>query len=212
MVGGYVCGADGARVTAFWQEHQVGGPYASLEESTNALRERNAKFPTLLELMPVNFPGKRILDYGCGPGHDTLLFLENGAKHVYFADISWQALKTTSERLEMHGLRDLSTALFSDDKLPLVDHIHCAGVLHHVHDPVHALYRMRRAGRDANVMVYDGEQSDHSESEVPITEWWTHAQFLSLASEAGWRGKYLGSYPCSAEWRPNCNAACYRLW
>lgn len=202
-------------MTVFWQEHQVGGPYASAQESTQALLDRIQQYPDLLKLMPVNFPGKTILDYGCGPGHDTLLFLENGAEHVYFADISWQALKTTSERLEMHGVRERTSALFADDDLPVVDHIHCAGVLHHVFDPLGALVRMKRALRprgDCNVMVYDGEQSDHSESEVPITEWWTHAEFINLAGEAGWRGKYLGSYPCSAEWRPNCNAACYKLW
>lgn len=201
-------------MTTFWQEHQVGGPYASIEESEDALRERLNLFPNLLELMPVFFPDKDVLDFGCGPGHDTLLFLRNGAKKVFFADISWLALKTTDDRLQLHGLRNQARALFADDELPEVDHIHCAGVLHHVHDPRFVLQRLRKAlrkGGDANVMVYDGEQSEHSQSAVPITEWWTHAEFLNLVADAGWRGKYLGSYPCSAEWRPNCHAACYWL-
>ena len=202
-------------MTTFWQEHQVGGPYTTEEESKQALKDRLALYPHLLELMPVFFPEETVLDYGCGPGHDSLLFLEVGkVEHLYFADISWQALKTTSDRLEMHGWRSRATALFADDALPKVDHVHCAGVLHHVHDPILTLIRLRiclNEGGNANVMVYDGDASTPSQSEVPITEWWTRKEFLEIASEAGFEGRYLGSYPCSAEWRPDCYAACYEL-
>lgn len=197
--------------TDFWQEHQVGGPYSSLDESLAALRKRDELYPKLRELMPVHFPGKRILDFGCGPGHDTVQFLQHGAAHVWFADISWQALQTTSTRLELHNLLDQASALFADDDLPSVDYAHCAGVLHHMHDPLTALVRLRRCSPVARVMVYDGKMSEHSQSAVPITEWWTPKEFLDLASEAGWAGSYLGSYECSAEWRPNCFAACFLL-
>ena len=200
--------------TEFWQENQVGGPYATVEESERALQERIEKFPTLWDLMPVEYPGQTILDFGCGPGHDTILFLLYKAKHVFYADISWQALKTTTDRLEMHGLKDASALFADDDVLPKVDHIHCAGVLHHMHDPLDALIRMKKALKtegNARMMVYDGEMSERTQSAVPITEWWTHGEFLALASEAGWKGKYTGSYACSAEWRPNCFAACYLL-
>lgn len=173
-----------------------------------------ALYPTLLDLMPVSYPGQIVLDYGCGPGHDTLLFLLNGARKVYFADSSWLALRTTSDRLDLHHLRDQATGIFADDgELPKVEHIHCAGVLHHIEDPIDALRRMRNAleGGEARVMVYDGDSSTHSQSEVPITEWWTRKEFLALATEAGFKGKYVGSYECSSEWRPNCQAACYVL-
>lgn len=202
-------------MTTFWQENQVGGPYANVEESERALKDRNARFDGLLDLMPVEYEGQTVLDYGCGPGHDTILFLRYRAAHVYYADISWKALKITTERLEMHGLSANATALFADDdQMPLVDHVHCAGVLHHVHDPMSVLLKLRRALKPeghASVMVYDGEMSTNSQSDVPITEWWTHKEFLGLAAEAGFRGKYLGSYACSSEWRPDCYAACYRL-
>lgn len=201
--------------TDFWQEHQVGGPYEGPYESEQALAQRAAMFPGLEKLMPTRYPGKTVLDFGCGPGHDTILFLRNGASHVYYADVSWQALKTTSERLVFHGLSE-TTALFADDDpLPSVEHVHCAGVLHHMHDPLAALMRLRcclMPDGHACVMVYDGEMSQHTQSSVPITEWWTHSEFLALAQEAGWRGKYTGSYECSADWRPECWAACYRLW
>lgn len=201
--------------TAFWQENQVGGPYSTLSESTNALAYRQKLFPGLYELMPVKYPGMTVLDYGCGPGHDTVLFLLNGARHVYYADVSWQALQTTNNRLDLHSLRDLATALMvDDDELPLVDHVHCAGVLHHIDDPIGALRGMRRAlreGGEARMMVYDGDRSTHSQSEVPITEWWTHKEFIALGAEAGFKTEYVGSYPCSTEWRPDCWAACYRM-
>ena len=198
-------------MTDFWQVNQVGGPYASEAESLAALEERSRLYADLPDLMPTRFPGKTILDFGCGPGHDTLLFLFEGAAHVYFADVSWQALQTTNDRLAFHHLRDQATALFADDVLPEVDHIHCAGVLHHMENPIGALERLRRAGPEARIMVYDGERSEHSTSLVPITEWWTPKEFLSIAKEAGWKGRHVGSYPCDADWRPNCWAACYAL-
>lgn len=197
--------------TDFWQEHQVAKAPQSYQESMAQLAARAKMFPLLEELMPVHFPGKRILDFGCGPGHDTILLLNHGARHVYFADVSWKALSTTNERLKMHGLRSEATALFADDELPRVDHIHCAGVLHHMADPLGALSRMRAVSPSARVMVYDGQRSEHSQSLVPITEWWTPREFIKLCDEVGWEAVYKGSYECSAKWRPNCWAACFSL-
>ena len=197
--------------TEFWQVNQVGGPYASFEESEKALEQRRQLYPNLEELMPTRQPGKNVLDFGCGPGHDTIQFLQNGAAHLWFADISWQALETTSARLEMHHLVDQATALFADDPLPAVDYVHCAGVLHHMHDPMGALVRLRACAPEARVMVYDGKLSTHSDSLVPVTEWWTPTEFVKMCDEAEWMAVYTGSYECSAEWRPNCWAACFSL-
>lgn len=197
--------------TDFWQENQVAGRYETYEESTEALLKRAAQFPHLNELMPTHFPGKTILDFGCGPGHDTIQFLNNGARHVYFADVSWQALSNTNHRVKLHGLRSETTPLFADDPLPEVDHVHCAGVLHHMHDPIGALERLRAISPQARIMVYDGERSEQTQSLVPITEWWTPRQFVKMCHKVGWEAVYKGSYECSAEWRPNCFAACFSL-
>jgi 2-polyprenyl-3-methyl-5-hydroxy-6-metoxy-1,4-benzoquinol methylase len=184
--------------TDFWQEHQVGGPYKTLRESQAALNARAALYPDLYKLMPTEFPGKTILDFGCGPGHDTIQFLQHGAEHVWFADISWQALETTSVRVNLHGFEEKTTALFADDALPAVDRVHCAGVLHHMYNPEEALLRLRRCSPKMQAMVYDGKRSKHTQS-------------LDLAAEAGWDGEYVGSYECSSEWRPKCFAACFAL-
>lgn len=197
--------------TEFWQVHQVGGPYFTWHESEVALENRRKLYPKLEELMPTHLPAKNILDFGCGPGHDTIQFLSNGAAHVWFADVSWQALETTSDRLKLHHLADQATALFADDTLPEVDYVHCAGVLHHMYDPMEALRRMRTCAPEGRAMVYDGKMSTHTDSLVPITEWWTPREFIKMCVEAGWQAVYKGSYECSAEWRPDCYAACFSL-
>lgn len=199
--------------TVFWSQNQVGGPYHSLEESQHALVERQRLYPSLLDLMPVVHPGKTVLDYGCGPGHDTLLFCLNGAGHVFYYDISPLALEIVDARLEMHGVENLASPV-ERAHLPKVDYVHCAGVLHHTEDPLGILKDLRaclrRSGR-ARVMIYDGERSKHTKSKVPITLWWTKEEFGYLAFMAGFGADYLGSYECSAPWRPDCFAACYEL-
>lgn len=196
----------------FWTEHQVGGPYQTLAESLDALVEREKLYPGLSSLMPTDLPGATVLDYGCGPGHDTIMFLRYGADHVYYADASPLAHKTTKKRLALHGFEQRATAagLFQPVR---VTHIHCAGVLHHLEDPLPVLHHFARVigSGEARVMVYDGDRSTHSQSEVPVTHWWGEAEFKDLAGQAGLQAEYMGGYDCSAEWRPDCQAACYRL-
>ena len=157
--------------------------------------------------------GKTVLDYGCGPGHDTLLFCLNGAGHVFYYDVSPLALEIVDARLEMHEVENLASPV-TRDHLPQVDYAHCAGVLHHTEDPLGILKDLRaslKPGGEARVMIYDGDRSRHSESKVPITLWWTEHEFVYLAFMAGFGADYLGSYECSAPWRPDCFAACYSL-
>lgn len=205
-------------VERFWAEHQVGGPYNTLEASEDALTKRAELYPTLESLMPTVFPDQTVLDYGCGPGHDTILFLKSGARLVYYADVSPLAIATTARRLRLYGF-DAGRAVplpVSGYKpvLPRVDHAHCAGVLHHVDRPLRVLSRLQRSLRpdaELRLMVYDGDDSEHSQSEVPVTRWWTHEQVTGLARFAGLDAEYVGGYPCPAEWRPDCDAACYRM-
>ena len=199
--------------TEFWYENQVGGPYANLDDSQAALLERIQMYPTLLDLMPVIHPGKTVLDYGCGPGHDTLLFCLNGAGHVFYYDVSPLALEYTDARLDMHGLADRASPV-ERPWIPMVDHIHCAGVLHHTADPMSILkdfHRLLRPEGELRVMIYDGDRSTHTKSKVPITKWWRETEFKHMAYIAGFDTDYMGSYECSAPWRPNCFAACYRM-
>ncbi len=199
--------------TAFWTDNQVGGPYSTLSGSVDALMEREMAYPKLYELMPVIFPNQTVLDYGCGPGHDTILFAEHGAGHVFYYDISPLALDIVDARLEMHGLAGRASPV-ERDHIPKVDHVHCAGVLHHTADPLGCLKDIRRAMKDTadgRVMIYDGDLSKQSQSKVPITLWWTEQEFIYLCYQAGLKARKIGFYDCSAAWRKDCYAACYHL-
>lgn len=208
-----------AAVEIFWGETVLAGPFRTAEESRASLHARLDMYPNLLELMPVDAPGLTVLDYGCGPGHDTLLYLTIGqAKFVYYADISEKALRITDHRLRLHRLgraRPVAVADGGLPALPRVDRIHCAGVLHHTSNPqdiLNSFWQALHPGGEVRLMVYDGERSQHTQSDVPITNWWTQDDVTGMAGRAGFSlVEYLGSYECSAPWRPNCYAACYRI-
>jgi ubiquinone/menaquinone biosynthesis C-methylase UbiE len=164
--------------------------------------------------MPVDHPNKTVLDFGCGPGHDTLLFCQHDAGHVYFYDISPLALAIVDARLDMHGVADHASPCHRTLMPAHVDHIHCAGVLHHTEFPEKILRDFRRLIRpdgEVRVMIYDGDRSEITQSDVPITLWWTEKQFTEMSGDARFDAEYVGGYDCSAPWRPNCQAACYRL-
>lgn len=201
-----------SEATDFWSANQVGGPYDTLEKSRKGLAARAALFPALEQLMPTAFSGVTVLDYGCGPGHDTIQFAEN-RNFVFYTDVSPLAIRYTLERIKAHNLQR-QTAYIKPFQFVDVDYIHCAGVLHHIEEPLPVLQHFRRllhVSGAARVMIYDGDRSQHSQSKVPVTYWWGEAEFTLLAEEAGFDVEYLGSYECSAVWRPNCYAACYRL-
>ena len=202
--------------TDFWFDHQVGGPYHDAVESFAALRDRAQLYPTLHRLMPTNHANKRCLDYGCGPGHDTILMLLAGATEVVYADVSPLALETTGDRVHMHGMDDHATSLTVPAMEPdgLFDHVHCAGVLHHVDDPLAVLQTIRRCLHktgDVSLMVYDGGTSTHTQSKVPITHWFNRDDITWLAAQAGLYCIRIGRYLCESDWRPNCFAACYAM-
>ena len=205
-------------VATFWEEHVLAGPFADAVESFEALRERERLYPDLRRLMPVDLPGRVVLDYGCGPGHDTVMTLLSGARRVYYADASVSALQVTMSRLALHELDGGVAVLVADEgepQLPLgIEHAHCAGVLHHVSDPLAVLSGIRKVlplGCELRLMVYDGDRSRHTQSEVPITHWWSERELKALAREAEFDARYVGGYECSSPWRPECVAACYVL-
>lgn len=219
---------------AYWAHHQVAhfGPNVTTEESQAALDDRNSQYPGLLDLLPCNAPGKTILDFGCGPGHDTLMYLQNGARHVYAADVSWQGLNSLRYRLTAHGLLDRCTLMLvpenSDSCPPPVDEVLAAGVLHHCSDPVATLHRLASGLRFPGsilVMVYSAEswwyQVEHggdperfrqnADGGAPIARAWTPLEFRALAREAGLDATHLGGYRSSVEPEGPGLSACYRL-
>lgn len=78
--------------------------------------------------------GKKILEYGCGPGSQAFTLAEKGAE-VYAIDISDVAIEQTQEKAKAMGLdihcsvMDAENLSFPDDNFDLV----CgSGILHHL--------------------------------------------------------------------------------
>ena len=201
----------------FWSDYPIAtfGPGGTADESLALIARRNGIYPELVKVVSLDFPGQTVLDFGCGPGHDTIAFLLNGAAHVYAADVSAPALASLANRLRAHGLEDRCTAILipPDESWtpPIVDHIHAAGVLHHCIDPLSVLRGLKGAlaeGAWMWAMVYSAESHfyrvtckaneilfrQRADGGAPIVNAWTQAEFTEMASEAGLTARYLGGY------------------
>ena len=216
----------------FWSEHQVADLPLDItaEQSFAALDERNAVYPGLGLLMPTHFPGKVVLDYGCGPGHDVVQFLRDGAEYVWAVDVSPRALAMTNARVLAHGWEDrCQTRLIDDHISATFDHIHTAGVIHHVPEPVDTLRILRLAlrceGDEIRMMVYSAESDFYrriahgdpatfallADGQAPITNAWTNAEVVEMAAEAGLEATYVGGYRHPGEIEGPGLSSCWSL-
>lgn len=152
----------------YWTRTHVDAPdegFASVEESLEHFDWRNCQYPGTLDLMPVaGHHGKVVLDYGCGPGNDTIGFAHfSRPQRLIAADVSPTALKLAERRAALHQapveflqLQESPVAIALPDAS--VDLIHTAGVLHHTPDPQAILREFRRIlkpGGEVQVMVYN---------------------------------------------------------
>lgn len=214
---------------AFWSRTQVASfEDITADQSIALMNWRNSVYPGLLDLMPLSFPGKVVLDFGCGPGHDTVAFLLNGAKHVYAADFSPRAVEMVRLRVAAHGFTNCTPILTDGDWTPpKVDHIHAAGVIHHCEDPVAMLRTLRKGlkrGGDLWMMVYSSESwmfqkmargnpgrfAAIADAGAPIVHAWTRDEVIELSRQAGFTATYLGSYRHSEPEGPGMSS-CWML-
>ena len=188
----------------------------------------NDQYPGLLELMPVDFPDKQIIDFGCGRArHDRLPAQRRRA--CYAVDSAWHSLESTRYRLLAHGFQDRCTLVCVGEgewRLPEVDHVHTAGVIHHIEDPVGALNKLAfclRKGAEIRMMVYDAdsefvkscggvEQFEYiADGEAPIAKAWTEAEVKQIAGAAGLKATLRGRYLVPGETVGPGLSACYSL-
>lgn len=154
--------------TEYWTGHNVTNHhiFATTEESLRSFHWRNRQYFNYLELMPVDGQkDKTVIDFGCGPGHDLVGFLEySRPKKLYGFDVSSSSLAEARDRVSLHrGDCDVELIqLIAGAPLPLpdnsVDFIHSSGVLHHVEDLPAALRELRRVlkpGGKMQIMVYN---------------------------------------------------------
>lgn len=151
----------------YWSGYNVMGHriFKSKQESLTYFHWRTEQYIDYLKYMPVaGHDGEIVLDYGCGPGHDLVGFVEYSRPlRLIGMDVSKPSLDQAAHRLGLHGAVPELVHIDEDTaRLPLsdaaVDYIHCSGVLHHVPDPVKVLREFRRilkADGCVRIMVYN---------------------------------------------------------
>jgi SAM-dependent methyltransferase len=118
-------------------------------ETTRDVWKRAADFPPSKELV---YPEhalvqefatnvkKKVLEYGCGGGADTLSYLKRLCR-VWYVDVVPENVQRTTERVISAGKKDSAWGLVLDDTVPIplgseyFEIVNCHGVLHHVADP-----------------------------------------------------------------------------
>ena len=155
-----------ASVSEYWNHHNVTHhrSFATADESLENFHWRNSQYANYLALMPVSgFDGCRVLDYGCGPGHDLVGFgVYSKPAKLAGADVSASSIREARTRLALHGIKAELHRIEPGEQLPFddaaFDHVHSSGVLHHVEDPIATLSELKRVlrrGGSMNVMVYN---------------------------------------------------------
>lgn len=152
----------------YWTGHNVTGhhQFSSAQESLDYFHWRNSQYPGYIALMPVTgFDGQRVLDFGCGPGHDLVGFgTYSNCDYLAGVDVSRTSLEQARARLALHGIAAETLEAVPGQPLPFAaatfDHVHSSGVLHHIADRRGALQELRRVLRpsgDAYLMVYNAD-------------------------------------------------------
>lgn len=116
--------------------------------------------PWMPELMGfAEFPGKRLLEVGCGMGTDLLQFARGGA-HVTGVDLTPRSIEISRRHLSLYdrtgefAIADCETLPFADESFNVA---YSNGVLHHTPDTaaaVREIHRVLRPGGHARVMLY----------------------------------------------------------
>ena len=127
-----------------------------------------------------DFQDKQVLEFGCGAGIDSVEFARRGAQ-VISCDITWNAVKSTSELAKEAMLSAYVLAVMVEEKPPYknlpseyFDFVYSFGVLHHIKDvylTLNELVRILKPGGILMGMVYNRDSLLFSHS---ILERWWH--------------------------------------
>jgi SAM-dependent methyltransferase len=106
---------------------------------------------------------KLVLDYGCGVGIEALQYARSG-NEVVVADISRENVRLAIRVLDLEGFQAGAFQITEDHLINWMfgpfDVIHCAGVLHHIPEPlpvVEAMHEQLVDGGELRLMVYSDE-------------------------------------------------------
>ena len=148
--------------------HYAGAPWLIRES-----RQREEDCEQMLQNLGVK-PGMTVCDMGCGNGFYTLqLATMVGEKgHVLAVDVQPEMLKLLRDRMEQHGIENITPILgsYHHPRLPegVVDLMLCVDVYHEFSHPVHMLTEMRKSLKpDGQIALLEFRAED---PDVPIKE------------------------------------------
>ncbi|MFX0093038.1 MAG: class I SAM-dependent methyltransferase, partial [Candidatus Hodarchaeota archaeon] len=142
------------QVKEFWEKNPLSTAAINAEPGSPAffkkydyLREVNEPLAFAKKLHEYGrFPGKRVLEVGCGNAYTLARYAEHAAE-VYGLDITEAAIKISRQRFDYQGLKG-DFRVGNAEELPYdSDYFDCIcsmGVLHHVPDPEKAVSEIRR--------------------------------------------------------------------
>lgn len=135
-----------------------------------------------------DFNGKVIVDYGCGYGFDSLLMLQEGAKHIYCLEISKERLEKSERLHKEYGYSNVTyidnqdvTQLSKKIGIETVDIIICRDVMEHVPTPyevLNSMYMVLKKGGASFVgfsLLYKSPYGSHFSSYCKVP--WIHLIF-----------------------------------
>jgi ubiquinone/menaquinone biosynthesis C-methylase UbiE len=148
--------------------HYAGAPWLIRDS-----RQREEDCEQMLQNLGVK-PGMTVCDMGCGNGFYALqLATMVGEKgHVLAVDVQPEMLKLLRDRMEQHGIENITPILgsYHHPRLPAeqVDLMLCVDVYHEFSHPVHMLRALRDALKpDGEIVLLEFRAED---PDVPIKE------------------------------------------
>ena len=153
------------KVREYWNAHPCGTQFSHTDWGTKDFfdeveRVRYTIQPFMRELVNFErFPGKQLLEIGCGLGTDLLQFARGGAL-VTGVDLTPKSVELAKAGFALHGLP--MRALVADaENLPFEDNsfdvVYSFGVLHHTPNTARAIdeaYRVLKPGGKIILMLY----------------------------------------------------------
>ncbi len=106
----------------------------------------------LFDLLELVEPGDRVLDFGCGVGTHTIMFLQSGCV-VDLLDVTGPVYALAQQRIQNRGLQ--AHAYLEHDAILVevaYDYIVCTDVLEHLLHPFQAVLRLIRALKPGGIL------------------------------------------------------------
>jgi len=190
------------KVREYWNEHPCGTQFTDLEWGSKQFfdeveRHRYATQPFMKEIMEFDrFPGKQVLEIGCGLGTDLLQFARAGAV-VTGVDLTSRSIELVKKRFALEHL-SVDARVSDAEHLPFddgsFDVVYSFGVLHHTPNTQQAIeevYRVLKPGGRIIIMLYH-KRSVHVWLGAPLYRFSSKYKNHSLSLSDDWVRVYDG--------------------